>query len=119
MFKLQDGIVNIGPGRKANGLGIKVNFIHGSHENGAAPAELAKWIDDVEWRIRRSTDLSQHRMEQRCVLVRHQRHAFSRIMQAGGQRPRAVSTGESTTQDYDRKRISLGSDSVRHAGFTL
>jgi len=28
MFKLQDGIVNIGPGRKANGLGIKINFIN-------------------------------------------------------------------------------------------
>jgi hypothetical protein len=69
MFKLQGGSANKWPRRKTNGLLVKVNFLHGSHENGTAPAELAEWIDDVEWRNRRSTDFSQHRVEQHCVLI--------------------------------------------------
>src|SRR6266850_6853966 len=109
MFKLQAGSVNKWPRREANGLPVKVNFLHGSHKNGAASAESAEWIDDVERRDRRPTYLGQHRVEQHCVLVRQKCHAFrGGIVQARGQRSRAVSTRESATQDDDWKRIAFG-----------
>src|SRR5258708_28917624 len=114
IFELQGRPVNKGPRRKTNGLLVKVNFFHGSHKNGTASAELAEWIDDVEWRNRRSTDFSQHRVEQHCVLICQKRHACSSgVTQACGQRSRTVSTRESTTQNDDWKRIGFGWDERR------
>src|SRR5258708_23614556 len=109
MFELQDGIVNKGPRRKTNGLGIKVSFLHRTHKNRTASAELADGIDDMEWRNRGSTCFGQQRVEQHCVLICQKRHACSSgVAPARGQRSRTVSTRESSTQNDDWKRIGFG-----------